>query len=332
VDFTAHVLNRVVDETVLARYPAKREIIIFQFHALDSLPRSAFKNGLTAYLLRLGAGIRRHDLVKGLTHMDPIYRIKDWAKHYENNRTREMSVMRWVPIPNKHDGDGYTALVDRPNGAAMLGCWLVVAQIASKCGIRGTLLRDNAEPHTAASISRLTRLPQAEIQSLLILASSSEIGWLEVVDNKGVVIFPQEGAGFPQSTDEGKEGKGIEGKGSIFVAAPPRAQRPQKQKLACNIIPPPIDAVIAFGARMAMPEDECRKFFDHFESNGWRVGGKAAMKNWNSALTNWHRNYRAGTFSGDKNGKPKQNSLESANERRAAQRAGEYHDPALDVA
>jgi len=28
-------------------------------------------------------------------------------------------------------------------------------------------------------------------------------------------------------------------------------------------------------------------FFNHFESNGWKVGGKAAMKNWKAAAKNW---------------------------------------------
>lgn len=34
---------------------------------------------------------------------------------------------------------------------------------------------------------------------------------------------------------------------------------------------------------------EAEKFFDHFESNGWRVGGKAPMKNWKAAARNWKR-------------------------------------------
>lgn len=30
-------------------------------------------------------------------------------------------------------------------------------------------------------------------------------------------------------------------------------------------------------------------FFDHFESNGWRVSGKAPMKDWKAAARNWSR-------------------------------------------
>lgn len=31
------------------------------------------------------------------------------------------------------------------------------------------------------------------------------------------------------------------------------------------------------------------EFFDHFTSNGWKVGGKAPMKSWQAAANNWHR-------------------------------------------
>lgn len=121
------------------------------------------------------------------------YRIKDWDLHYENNRTRVMSEMRWVPVPNKHDGDGYTCLVEGDDGAALLGCWLAVTQVASKCQPRGTLLRDGDKPHTAASISRITRLPEHLIQKCLEKASSSEVGWLEVIDIEDIARERQEG-------------------------------------------------------------------------------------------------------------------------------------------
>ena len=32
---------------------------------------------------------------------------------------------------------------------------------------------------------------------------------------------------------------------------------------------------------------EANNFFDHFESNGWKVGGKSQMKNWKAAARRW---------------------------------------------
>lgn len=33
--------------------------------------------------------------------------------------------------------------------------------------------------------------------------------------------------------------------------------------------------------------EEAKKFFNYFQSNGWKVGGRAAMKDWRAAARNW---------------------------------------------
>lgn len=40
-----------------------------------------------------------------------------------------------------------------------------------------------------------------------------------------------------------------------------------------------------------LPLAEAEKFFDYYESNGWRVG-RNPMKNWHSAVGNWNRNLK----------------------------------------
>ena len=37
-------------------------------------------------------------------------------------------------------------------------------------------------------------------------------------------------------------------------------------------------------------KDEAEKFCDHFESNGWKVGGKTKMVSWKAAVRNWLKN------------------------------------------
>jgi hypothetical protein len=37
-------------------------------------------------------------------------------------------------------------------------------------------------------------------------------------------------------------------------------------------------------------EIEARKFFYHFVANGWKVGGKTPMENWQAAAHNWMLN------------------------------------------
>jgi hypothetical protein len=127
-----------------------------------------------------------------------MYRIKDWRESFENNRTKELKRMSWVPVPNKHDGDGYTALIRHKQGAAHLGAWLAILQVASKCDPRGSLVRANHKAHTPATISRMTGLPEAVLQDAIERLLDEEIGWLEVIDSAGVIQIPQEDATPPQ--------------------------------------------------------------------------------------------------------------------------------------
>jgi hypothetical protein len=53
---------------------------------------------------------------------------------------------------------------------------------------------------------------------------------------------------------------------------------------------PTLDEVVFFFKSENHPEVEAQKFFNHFESNGWRVGGKTPMKNWQAAARNWMLN------------------------------------------
>ncbi len=63
---------------------------------------------------------------------------------------------------------------------------------------------------------------------------------------------------------------------------------PKKEKM----VYPSLDEVITFFKSENYPEIEANKFFNHFESNGWKVGGKTPMKNWQAAARNWMLNSR----------------------------------------
>ena len=110
-----------------------------------------------------------------------LYRIRNWEKHFENNRTKELKKLTWVPVPNKHDGDGFSELLDHPNGPAHYGAWCILVQIASKCDPRGTLLRDTQEPHTSHSLARMSHLPAGLISEAIQRLVS--IGWLETCED-----------------------------------------------------------------------------------------------------------------------------------------------------
>lgn len=62
---------------------------------------------------------------------------------------------------------------------------------------------------------------------------------------------------------------------------------PKKEKV---FVAPNLYEALAFFKVEQYPEVEGRKFFYHFEANGWKVGGKTPMKNWNAAAHNWMLN------------------------------------------
>lgn len=54
--------------------------------------------------------------------------------------------------------------------------------------------------------------------------------------------------------------------------------------------------VEAYAHEIGLPPGEADKFLDHFDANGWKVGGKTPMKSWKAAMRNWQR--RLPEFSG----------------------------------
>lgn len=58
------------------------------------------------------------------------------------------------------------------------------------------------------------------------------------------------------------------------------------------------DAVYAYAKEIGMKNSDVDGWFDHFEANGWKVGGKSAMKDWRAALRNGKR--RAPDFASSK--------------------------------
>ncbi|MBN2579132.1 MAG: hypothetical protein JXB10_09090 [Pirellulales bacterium] len=110
-----------------------------------------------------------------------MLRVKDWDLLFENSRTRGYGRLGWVPIPNKHDSDGYTQLIEHEHGASHYGAWCLIVQVASKCKPRGTLIREGGTAHDASSLARITRIGAHVFREAI--PRFLEIGWLENIDD-----------------------------------------------------------------------------------------------------------------------------------------------------
>lgn len=61
-----------------------------------------------------------------------------------------------------------------------------------------------------------------------------------------------------------------------------------KPKRARRFVAPSLDDVKKFFLENGFTSDPAQ-FYDHYSANGWLIGGKSKMKDWNAAARNWER-------------------------------------------
>jgi hypothetical protein len=61
----------------------------------------------------------------------------------------------------------------------------------------------------------------------------------------------------------------------------------KKENVPAESYPPSLDHLVIYFNEKGKSALEAEKFFNHFESNGWLVGGRAKMKDWKAAARNW---------------------------------------------
>lgn len=64
----------------------------------------------------------------------------------------------------------------------------------------------------------------------------------------------------------------------------------REKKEIGEIIPPNLEDVKVYFMNLDSVENEAERFYNHFQSNGWLVGGKSKMKNWQASARNWIMN------------------------------------------
>ena len=107
-----------------------------------------------------------------------IYTIRDWDERYENNRSRTVRDLQWVPTPNRHDGEGFLFVMAQDNAAEVYTAWMLMLQVASRCQPRGSLVRSNGTPHTPTSLAMKSRGKREWFEVALELLSGDDIGWI----------------------------------------------------------------------------------------------------------------------------------------------------------
>jgi len=135
--------------------------------------------------------------------MADLYVIRDWDEHFENARTlRIKGGLPRIMLPTRLSKDGYIDLLTHPNGPGHFGSWAALLQVAANCRPRGELRRDSGEPHTIASLSRMTRIPEKTLTSAIERLCDDPIRWM---DRLGTASGPDM---VPIGTSEAKGSEG----------------------------------------------------------------------------------------------------------------------------
>lgn len=152
-----------------------------------------------------------------------LYRIANWESLFETYETKKLTHLKWVPVPNKHDGLGFRRVAAQKNRCELFTAWNLILQVASK-GRKQTdrgILRRDGRPLTPEDFAIMTGFPPSIFETALEFFSSPQMGWLEVVAQEptdktaGLPVKTAEPPASPCSSPaEGKGREGIEEKGT----------------------------------------------------------------------------------------------------------------------
>lgn len=154
--------------------------------------------------------------------------IKNWNDLFENAQSRKADKLRWVPVPNKHDGRGYRRITRHPRACEIYTAWNLILQVASKMPERGRLVDADGIELGAEDLSDATGFP-AEVFSIAFeVLSSARIGWI-YDDSESSHSQPTTSPLPPESTQVSLNGKkGSEEKST--AEADRSHQKPKSEK------------------------------------------------------------------------------------------------------
>ncbi len=136
-----------------------------------------------------------------------LYSIKDWGEIYETAETRKLVALRWVKVPNQHDGLTFRQVGTEEGAGDLFAAWILMVQMASKADRRhrGQLIRNN-KPMTAREMALVTGFPEALFVRALEYFTQERVGWM-VAENfksnrQASPEAPGEAPGVPGSSPD----------------------------------------------------------------------------------------------------------------------------------
>lgn len=109
----------------------------------------------------------------------PLYAISHWQEVFETAETRKLKHLRWVPVPNKHDGLGFRRIARERDRCELFTAWNLMVQVASKGPPeqRGKLQRED-QPLSPEDLGDMTGFPATIFSRAFTFFSSPAMCWL----------------------------------------------------------------------------------------------------------------------------------------------------------
>src|SRR5690242_11922206 len=119
----------------------------------------------------------------------PLTRVVRWDERYEPfflpPSQRSPVIAFPVDVTEPEFAVGYMKLIGQRKGAAFLGGWLAILQVAARRFPRGVLITPRGTAYDPLALSRDSRLP-SKLFDELIPFLINEIGWLQPVSQNEV--------------------------------------------------------------------------------------------------------------------------------------------------
>jgi len=190
-----------------------------------------------------------------------MIRIVKWEKH-QHYKDRNPP---WIKLHRGILNDRAFMLLAPASKALLVLLWVLAAEN------NGAIVFD---PEDIAFRLRMTSFSEADLEPLILA------GFL-TVDSALLADCKQDGATCPLETETETETETEKEGGEKAKTVTRKTPR---------FTPPRVEDVEVFGQEQGIGGNgNAQAFHDHFTSNGWKVGGKAPMKDWQAAYRNWCR-------------------------------------------
>lgn len=104
------------------------------------------------------------------------------------------------------------------------------------------------------------------------------------------LVAPNGQSVLPKMSNQGctKRADSIVQLGQTLKRTEREQERARKSIGGAQAHKPTKEEAIAYASEIGLETPD--NFFDYYESNGWKIGGKAPMKDWKAAMRRWHQN------------------------------------------